>query len=346
MKAMNNLISVLKTSAIMLAAFMPLGACVHEYPGEGKEIDPTEIDLTIRLETTPSITETSEIAKYDALPKYLYFVVELYEDDFQSEPVMRRTTGALRKGDGSAAIDLTVPVHAGKYRLAAFAAACYDIDSDGCMYDLTDLGNVVFKDEYEGSTELKECYALNMDIDLELPEGTWFAEQTVTGRMESPLGRLEIISEDVADFVTRIGERSSASESVMKGPEEDLWRQYGLQWVYSFYYPVGYNVMTGYPNKTEQNVSFDTDIYLINDSEVLMGYDYVFVNGEDIDINLSLVLYGSQSGEIINTYSGVNATVYKGRTTTVRGDFLTTSQGAGIGIDPGFDGDINIVIPD
>lgn len=38
--------------------------------------------------------------------------------------------------------------------------------------------------------------------------------------------------------------------------------------------------------------------------------------------------------------------IVRGKLTTVRDEFLTRDYAPGIGIDPGFDGEIDIVIPD
>ena len=61
--------------ALIAAALVPLAACVHEYPEEGKEIDPTEIGLTLELSTDPSITSASVFSKSGETAPYVYFVI-------------------------------------------------------------------------------------------------------------------------------------------------------------------------------------------------------------------------------------------------------------------------------
>ena len=53
-----------------------------------------------------------------------------------------------------------------------------------------------------------------------------------------------------------------------------------------------------------------------------------------------------ETGEILNSYSGLTAEINKGETSVIRGDFLTTSNKSGIGIDTGFEDEINIQLPD
>ena len=114
----------------LAAPLMPLAclilltftACVHEYPQEGAEIDPTHIELTLELSTDPSITTASVFSKSTDEAPYVYFVVELFEGDFGTEPVLREETCVPREADGSASIILTELLNAGTYRLAAFAS--------------------------------------------------------------------------------------------------------------------------------------------------------------------------------------------------------------------------------
>ena len=48
----------------------------------------------------------------------------------------------------------------------------------------------------------------------------------------------------------------------------------------------------------------------------------------------------------MNRIEGIDLPIVRGKLTTIRDEFLTRDYAPGIGIDPGFDGDINITIPD
>jgi hypothetical protein len=51
-------------------------------------------------------------------------------------------------------------------------------------------------------------------------------------------------------------------------------------------------------------------------------------------------------GNLLNRIEGIDVPIVRGKLTTIRDEFLTRDYAPGIGIDPGFDGDINITIPD
>ena len=70
------------------------------------------------------------------------------------------------------------------------------------------------------------------------------------------------------------------------------------------------------------------------------------MNGEETSVDLALSLYESGTDDLLNTYAGVKASLVKGKTTVIKDSFLTEGRDSGIGIDPGFDGSIDIVLPD
>lgn len=334
--------AALKSFAFFAAA-LTIASCVHEYPDDGKGIDPTRISLTVELTTNPKINASSVFSKSANTAPYVWFVVEIYEEDFGGKPVLRHEASAPKNEDGSASIVFNTSLNAGKYRLAAFATCVEDEQGNGSHYDMTDLGGIVFaNEEYTGSTDLKECYDLRMDIDL--PNDEWFGEKTLSGTLEPPVGRVEIIAEDAKEFLTKQAEL--LSKSGIETEEEQMWEGYKARWDYALYFPTKYNAFTGVPTDAQTGIMFLSEMTPLSDNEVLMGYDYVFVNGDRTRVNITLSLVDKETGEILNSYSGLTAEINKGETSVIRGDFLTTSNKSGIGIDTGFEDEINIPLPD
>ena len=78
------------------------------------------------------------------------------------------------------------------------------------------------------------------------------------------------------------------------------------------------------------------------DGTATLGWDYVMVNGEESSVTMALGLYNDE-GQLVGQSSTLNVPIKRGGITVVKDDFLTkTASGGGIGIDPSFDGDINI----
>lgn len=334
-----------KILALLTAVALPqLSSCVHEYP-QYPGVNPTAVDLSITLDTDPSVTEGSVLAgRKSGEASCMYFVVEIYEGGFEGEPVVRRELAVRCADDGSSQVRFTETLPAGDYKVAAFAACAEDIYGGGCMYDVDDLSAITFRNpEYEGALDLKECYDARFDI--RLSSDLWYQAVEVQRTLTSPMGRLEIVSTDAEEFLTKAQGMPSAGPQPPFVMDESNWEEYRVRWDYVLYFPVGYNVLAGLPNKAETRVSFTSGIEPVSEGSVLLGYDYVFVNGEQTSVSVTLSLLDGE-GELINTYSGLQATLYKGRTTVIYGEYLTQNRGSGIGIDPGFDGNIDITLPD
>ena len=91
-------------------------------------------------------------------------------------------------------------------------------------------------------------------------------------------------------------------------------------------------------------ISFSSAPLTVSDNEACLAFDYVLVNGAESSVGLEMVIYNAEGMEV-NRVSGVTVPVSRNKITTVRDEFLTRRFAPGIGISPGFDGEINVVIP-
>ena len=330
-----SLTAVLIYVAAILASIAVVSSCIHEYP-VGPGVDPTMIVVNIDLTTDPAVAETSTIGRSDE-DGCMYFIMEIYRNDFTGDPVSRLESGAVRAEDGSSSVRFTDTLHAGNYKVAAFAVCTKDMQGGSSVYDMSDLSRIVFDDTYQGSISLKECYEARFDLNISSDE--WFTTMDVAETMHSPMGRVEAVSTDAAEFLQNM------TMDLPEPPGADFWEQYTVRWDYALYFPTGYNVLTGLPNKAETAIYFTSAITPVTEDEVLLGYDYVFVNGESTTLNITLTVMDAE-GEVVNSYSGLEARILKGQTTVLRGTYLTEDRGSGVGIDPGFDGYIDITLPD
>lgn len=319
---------------ILLAALTAfcVAACVHEYPENGG-VDPTRIETTIRLTTHPEFTHSSFLALRNEA-EYMFFVVEIYKNDYDGELVVRKEMGADRNFDASAAIEFTEFLNAGKYKVVAWAVCADGADGSGRVLSTDDLASVGYLYEYRGSDNRKECYEVRFDMDI-LPS-EWSAKQFYSHEMLCPMGSVEVISEDVREFFSRMTALRS----------DQTWEDYIIKWAYGMYFPVGYNVYTGRPNKAETQVSFVSEITRQTETEASLGFDYIFVNGEESQVTLTLLLYDRKTEKLLNIYADIPVHLKRGKTTIIRGRYLTDRKDSGAAIDPDFEGDINITLPD
>ena len=317
------LLKMLSLSAIFFSI-----ACVREY-AKGEEVDPTNIETTIRLYTQPEFTHSTFAARGENT--YMYFIVEIYKDKIEGTPVVRREFGVHKQTDGSSSLELTEKLHAGHYKVIAWTVCTENMDGTGSLFSLTDLSNIEYLEEYIGSTDKKECYATQFDMDLSANE--WYATAEFTKEMLCPMGSVEIITTDLQEFIKQIGMHAQSLDG------------YYLKWNYGLYFPVGYNAYTALPNKAETHVSFKSTIAPRSETEASLGFDYIFVNGHQTHITVTLSLY-DKNNKLTNIYSDIKIQLERGKTTVIRGEFLTNRKDSGIEINPDFDGNIDIVLPD
>lgn len=330
-------------TTVALAALLSV-ACVHEYPDDAGT-DPTAIQTQITLKTQTTFTHSSILAREREDYGHMYFVVELHDEEFGDTPLLRREVGVPRTADGSATITLNETLHAGNYKCIAYAAPAQEADGSGRIFSLRDLEAISHEGEYPGSTDAKECYEIRFDLSLSADR--WFDSYESTHLLESPMGSIEVISADAEEFIKLEIARleSQRQQQGGKSRADWQWSDYYVVWSFNMYHPVGYNAYTGLPNKAEQEISFRSEITPQNEQEASLGFDYVFVNGAQSQVNLTLRIY-DKDDTLLNVYSGIEVPIERGKTTIVRGEYLTNRKESGIGIDPEFDGDITIVLPD
>ena len=68
------------------------------------------------------------------------------------------------------------------------------------------------------------------------------------------------------------------------------------------------------------------------------------VTEDSSPFTLEMIIY-NEEGQEVNRVTGVEVPLKRNKITMVRDEFLTREFAPGIGIDPGFDGEINVVVP-
>ena len=157
------------------------------------------------------------------------------------------------------------------------------------------------------------------------------ADHIVPVYLERAVGRFRLWATDLQDFLNS-GNRI-----------EDL----RIQIVYKQYVSAGYNVDTGTPNRFVQMYVTETvPTTVLEDGNVLLGYDYVLTSSDKEDHVLVDVFIYDEDKEL-NHYKNISIPLQRNRETVVKGPFLTQKIGSGdIGIDDEFDDEFVVVIPD
>lgn len=322
---------------IALVLTIVLAGCVHDYPSmteDGEEgIDPTLVEVntevTLDLELVPLEIITQKNARSGTTRAddgyRRRFIVEAWRD---GKPQARQVTvmdDAEENGTGIT-LPICLKLHAVEYTLAVwtdYVRAGTDAD---LYYDTKDLQCVACTAPYTGSTDYRDCLYGTAALDLRPYRNEWNAKVQVEVDMVRPLAKYELIATDVQKFLEKTQRQRAGGAA------------YEITVSYGFYFPLGFNVLTGKPERSEMGVAFTAPLTVADNGsgECVIASDYIFVNGEESYIPLNIEIK-DDAGKGISRTTGIDVPYRRGHLTTVRGHFLTNRYDTGIGIDPDFD---------
>lgn len=337
---------------IALVLTIVLAGCVHDYPSmteDGEEgVDPTLVEVntevTLDLELVPleiitqknarSGTNKARSGTTKAAAEYRRrFIIEAWRE---GKPTARQVTvmetAEEEGGDGKISLPIHLKLHALDYTLAVWTDYVAAGTTDDLYYDTDNLQQVACRDPYTGSTDYRDCLYGTTPLDLRQYRDEWNAKVQVKVDMVRPLAKYELIATDVQKFLQKTQKQRAGGTA------------YTITVSYGFYFPLGFNVLTGKPDCSEMGVAFTAPLTVTDNGsgECTLASDYIFVNGDESYVPLSIEIK-DDAGNGISRTTGIDVPYRRGHLTTVRGHFLTNRYDTGIGIDPDFDDDdINI----
>lgn len=161
-------------------------------------------------------------------------------------------------------------------------------------------------------------------------------DASVTVTTERPQAKYTLVADDVERY-----RRLMEANPEKYVPLDEL----STQIVYEGYLPDGFNAQTGKPNHSSAGYQCSrTALPTVgeSDAEVRIGSDYVFVNGSESAVTVT-VLVTDKAGHTVSRVTGVEVAYKRNMLTTVRGDFLTAGVvSPGIHINTDWEGVHNV----
>lgn len=356
------------TFVLLLTALL-LGSCdVHEFPHEPEpEPSKTEIEIFVSFANTDWIDfETVEwnlpSRASRAEVHVLRYNLNIFKDENRSRTSTRTPiySKVLYVDEPIDIKDVTqsisVELDPGKYSAIVWVdyVDSYNPVND-LYYDTTDFTYITLSgNDHQGNNHHREGFRGCSDFTVtELGAVIDTSSRADLERVpvvcERPMARYEFVTTDLAEFVTRYGinpasedpEQTPGGPGAPPSPNLD---DYLVRLRYTSYMPHIYNANTDKPIDAKLGVSFSGKINRINDNEASLGFDHVFVNHSQTTVNVALEVYDSKTGDMIASSDPVTVPLTRNKHTLVRGNFLTAQSGGSMGIDPGFEGDINLEI--
>ena len=332
---------------------------ILEFPDETGGIDPSLVHFNLTLEVDPGIEPyvAAKAGEEDGSAGNggfdVRWQIEVYRDGIEGEPVYDRLLTCDPAADGNHSQNVSFDLKAARYTIVAWADYVDDSSTADKYYDTSDLSHIRIPDagSYIGSEDHKDTYVAVEEVDLTAYFDRWYASVERTMTLTRPMAKIQFVTVDIQRMLANLEamrqnagtEPQSISDKLLSGDPQLNTIRTTVE--YAGYLPSSFNAYTGKPNDAVQGVSFTSNLTQLSDDEAHLGSDFIFVNGSESAVTVNLVITDDE-GNLINRVDGINVPIKRGKLTTIRDEFLTKDYSPGIGIDPGFDGDINIVIPD
>jgi len=336
-----------------------LSACdVHEWPDL-----PDNVQFTLKLRYEPDMTywnhvydgtdvnETGEGATYDN--RRLQGSIRYTVRAFPAGTMQRAASMFVREFTFTKNIsegydhEVALALPPGEYDLMVWSDLT-ETSGDTPFYDVTDFAGIELHGDHVGNNDYRDAFrgyttiALSADVAERLPQSYEIA-------MERPLAKYEFIANDVAEFIrheyarrSREAEEADVLADGDKVPVRVNVEDYRVVFYYVGFMPCSFGMHVDKPVDSSTGVMFESTLKKLNEDEATMGFDYVLVNGKETAVTVRMGLYDTD-GNMLSVTGPVDVPLKRSRHTVVRGRFLTTDAGGGIGIDPGYNGDFNIV---
>ena len=226
-------------------------------------------------------------------------------------------------------------------------------------YDTRDFSEIILSDKegHSGSNDYRDAfrgYATATVINPDYYTGTAVnsIDNQATAEMKRPMGKFKFVSTDMEVFLTRVAQMMKEQGKLMNVSADANTKAYYEQLLqninigdfyvvfrYNVFMPCSFNMFTDKPADSWTGVSFISSMYPDEGLlEMTLGYDYIFVNGSETTLSISLEVYNKE-GELMSSTNPINVPIVRSKITVVKGEFLTSKATGGVTINPGYDGD-------
>lgn len=244
--------------------------------------------------------------------------------------------------------EMMLDLAAGDYRIMVWSDLVENT-GNAPYYNAGDFAGITLQGTHAGNDDYRDGFRGTGDISL-VADVAEYVPDTLEITMQRPLAKFEIVTTDLTEFIEkeallvaeRNGEAKSESENATatRVNVED----YTVALQYVGFMPDTYSIFTDKPVDSSTGVMFRSSLKGQNDRETSMGFDYVFVNGTESTVTVRIGLYDKE-GTRLSMTEPITVPLRRNRHTILRGKFLMSKASGGVTINPGFDGDHNLIFP-
>lgn len=351
--------------ALLPFAFSMASCDVHEFP----EV-PEKVQFYLKLKcdiTAANITEWNHL--YDGDDVYEQGLGETYDNTHEhgriryivrAYPVSskQRTSQEYSQefvfekelADGydyTAAFDLAP----GDYNIMVWADIVRH-SGDTPFYNADNFAEITLQGEHQGNNDYRDAFRgtarVSLVADIMEREPT-----TVEIDLQRPLAKYEFVTTDLTEFIskeqTRAEERNRAQGETKSVDNAAPYTRVNIEdYKVVFYYvgfmPDTYSMFTDKPVDASTGVLFESKLKALDAEKASLGFDYVFVNGTESAVIVQIGIYDSEGTQLAMT-NPIEVPLHRNHHTIVSGSFLLQEVSGGIVINPEFDGNHNVIVP-
>ena len=325
--------------SLCLLCGLAVSSCdVHEFP----DPKPKEMEFTLKLnydtnmplykvveyeeKTRSALAEEYNVRlivkAFDAEAEGSESRVELYHFEFINDDISELNT------------TVKLSILPGNYNFAVWTDYVKADNNASLYYDANHFEEIALQGEtHVGSDDLRDAFRGTVVSEV----STDIVEATV--EMGRPMAKFNFVSVDVEDFIVKV-----VSEGISPTGEDVDLSKYKAVFRYQGFMPYSYNMFTDKPADSKVGVSFESSLRSLSNSEAELGFDYVFVNGNESTIGVSVEIYDPQ-GRLISSFKPIEMLpLVRSKLTTVKARFLTSETEGGVVILPDYDGEHNIEV--
>ena len=368
------------SSAAVCALLCVTSCAVHEWPEPSPADVIVNLDFDTQLPQYKVLNEEGTRASHDGRDYDIRYAIAAYrllqDGSYAEEPFLLKVFSKDEIEELNATFRFSIDE--GSYRFYVWTDFVLAGTRSDYFYNTTSFRRISLQGTHEGNNDFRDAFSGSADLKV-IRRGSKETPSTVTVQMRRPLAKFEFITTDLQEFITKTIEamiRKEEAEAAAKAGEtkseggdnpEDITpiesdtktdgdtktgdtktpvvdlEKYTVVFFYSGYMPNAYNMMEGKPCDSATGVKFSSAISAIDNHDARLGFDYVFVNGEESSVMVTVALY-DEEGTQLSISRQIEVPIKRSMLTTVRGSFLMQNTGGGVAIDPGFDGEYNIVL--
>lgn len=373
---------VSSSAALAACALLCITSCaVHEWPEPTPADVIVNLDFDTQLPQYKVLNEEGTRASHDGRDYDIRYTIAAYrllqDGSYAEEPFLLKVFSKDEIDELNATFRFSIDE--GSYRFYVWTDFVLAGTQSDYFYNTTNFRRISLQGTHEGNNDFRDAFSGSADLKV-IRRGSKETPSTVTVQMRRPLAKFEFITTDLQEFITKTIEamiRKEEAEAAAKAGEtkseggdnpEDITpiesdtkadgdtktgdtktpvvdlEKYMVVFFYSGYMPNAYNMMEGKPCDSATGVKFSSAISAIDNHDARLGFDYVFVNGEESSVMVTVALY-DEEGTQLSISRQIEVPIKRSMLTTVRGSFLMQNTGGGVAIDPGFEDEFNIYIP-